>query len=157
MQDTEKTKKQLIQELVALRQRLAACEAFNRQHQQTADARPESEAHFAGDICLYRGITERKQMETALQEVVIHDTGHGIAPEHFPHIFDPFYTTRHLDGGTGLGLSITYGIITEHGGTVDIASQVGHGTTVTLRLPGAPAAGRAPVHSVRQRAIKLSL
>ena len=45
MQDTKKTKKQLIQELVALRQRLAAYEVFNRQHQQTADALPESEAH----------------------------------------------------------------------------------------------------------------
>ena len=99
----------------------------------------------------------RTQVVAEQPEVVIHDTGHGIAPEHLPHIFDPFYTTRHLDGGTGFGLSLTYGIITEHGGTVDIASQVGHGTTVTLRLPWAPAAGGAPVHSVRQRAIKPSL
>ena len=80
-----------------------------------------------------------------------------LLPKHLPHIFDPFYTTRHLDGGTGRGFSRTYGIITEHGSTVDIASQVGHGTTVTLRLPGAPAAGGAPMHSVRQRAIKPSL
>ena len=77
-------------------------------------------------------------------EVVIHDTGRGIAPEHLSHIFDPFYTTRHRDGGTGLGLSLTHGIITEHGGTVDITSQVGHGTTVTLRLPVAPGAGGPP-------------
>jgi hypothetical protein len=80
MQDTKKTKKQLIQELVALRQQLAACEAFHRQHQQTADALPESEAHFAGDIGSCIDITERKQMEAALREMVIHDTGHGIAP-----------------------------------------------------------------------------
>src|SRR5262249_81526 len=79
-------------------------------------------------------------------EVVINDTGGGIAPEHLPHIFDPFYTTRYREGGTGLGLSITYGIITEHGGTVDITSQVGHGTTVTLRLPVALATcGLPPV------------
>lgn len=68
MQDTKKTKKQLIQELVALLQRLAACEAFNRQHQQTADALPESEAHFASDIGSCIDITERKQMEEALRE-----------------------------------------------------------------------------------------
>jgi signal transduction histidine kinase len=73
-------------------------------------------------------------------EVVIHDTGRGIASEHLPYIFDLFYTTRNLDGGT-----------------VDIASQVGHGTPATLRLPGAPAAGGVPMHSVRQRAIKPSL
>jgi signal transduction histidine kinase len=58
-------------------------------------------------------------------------TGRGIAPEHLPRIFDLFSTTRHLDGGT-----------------VDTASQVGHGTTVILRLPWAPAARGAPVHSV---------
>jgi PAS domain S-box-containing protein len=89
-------------------------------------------------------VTIRTQVVAGQPEVVIHDTGRGIAPEHLQHIFDPFYTTRHLDGGTGLGLSLTHGIITEHGGTVDITSQVGHGTTVTLRLPVAPASGGSP-------------
>jgi signal transduction histidine kinase len=89
-------------------------------------------------------VTIRTQVVAGQPEVVIHDTGQGIAPEHLQHIFDPFYTTRHRDGGTGLGLSLTHGIITEHGGTVDITSQVGHGTTVTLRLPVAPAAGGSP-------------
>jgi polar amino acid transport system substrate-binding protein len=89
-------------------------------------------------------ITIRTQVVAGQPEVVIHDTGRGIAPEHLPHIFDPFYTTRYREGGTGLGLSITYGIITEHGGTVDITSQDGHGTTVTLRLPVALAACGLP-------------
>jgi signal transduction histidine kinase len=89
-------------------------------------------------------VTIRTQGVAGQPEVVIHDTGQGIAPEHLQHIFDPFYTTRHRDGGTGLGLSLTHGIITEHGGTVDITSQVGHGTTVTLRLPVALAAGGSP-------------
>jgi PAS domain S-box-containing protein len=89
-------------------------------------------------------VTIRTQVVAGQPEVVIHDTGQGIAPEHLQHIFDPFYTTRHRDGGTGLGLSLTHGIITEHGGTVDITSQVGHGTTVTLRLPVALAAGGSP-------------
>ena len=86
----------------------------------------------------------RTQVVAGQPEVVIHDTGRGIAHEHLPHIFDPFYTTRQLEGGTGLGLSLTHGIITEHGGTVDITSQVGHGTTVTLRLPVALAACGLP-------------
>jgi len=88
-------------------------------------------------------VTIRTQVVAGQPQVVIHDTGRGIAPEHLQHIFDPFYTTRHRDGGTGLGLSLTHGIITEHGGTVDITSQVGHGTTVTLRLPVA-AGGSSP-------------
>jgi two-component system sensor kinase FixL len=61
------------------------------------------------------------------------DTGPGIAPEDITKIFDPFYTTKRT--GTGLGLSVTYGIIREHGGTVDVASRPGAGTTFTVEFP----------------------
>jgi len=71
-------------------------------------------------------------------EVAIGDTGPGIAPEHLPHIFDPFFSTK--EKGTGLGLSVVYGIIQRHGGTVLVKSEVGKGTTFTIRLP----AVRAP-------------
>jgi two-component system, NtrC family, sensor kinase len=66
-------------------------------------------------------------------EVSFADTGPGIAPEHLSHILDPFFTTK--EKGTGLGLSVVYGIIDRHGGTVDITSEVGQGTTVIVRLP----------------------
>ncbi len=66
-------------------------------------------------------------------EVVIADTGPGIAPEHLSHILDPFFTTK--DKGTGLGLSVVYGLIDRHNGTLDIKSQLGQGTTVIVRLP----------------------
>jgi len=76
-------------------------------------------------------------------EVVIADTGPGIAPEHLSHILDPFFTTK--DKGTGLGLSVVYGLIDRHNGTLDIKSQVGQGTTVIVRLPVAtPSASPSP-------------
>ncbi|MDQ2996316.1 MAG: ATP-binding protein [Chloroflexota bacterium] len=65
--------------------------------------------------------------------VQIADTGVGIAPEHHAHLFEPFYTTKAQ--GTGLGLAISAHIITQHGGQIDVASQVGIGTTFTVRLP----------------------
>jgi PAS domain S-box-containing protein len=65
----------------------------------------------------------------------VSDTGPGIPPDEISKIFDPFYTTKRT--GTGLGLSVTYGIIQEHGGTVDVRSQVGVGTTFTLEFPAA--------------------
>jgi two-component system, NtrC family, sensor kinase len=66
-------------------------------------------------------------------EVSIADTGPGISPENMSHILDPFFTTK--EKGTGLGLSVVYGIIDRHGGTLDIRSEVGKGTTVLVRLP----------------------
>ncbi len=66
-------------------------------------------------------------------EAAITDTGPGISAEHLPHIFDPFFTTK--EKGTGLGLSVVYGIIQRHGGTVLVRSEVGKGSTFTIRLP----------------------
>jgi signal transduction histidine kinase len=63
------------------------------------------------------------------------DTGIGIAPENLERVFEPFFTTRAMDGGTGLGLSVTYGIVTDHGGLIDIESEVGKGSKFTVWLP----------------------
>ena len=65
----------------------------------------------------------------------ISDTGSGIEPENLLRLFDPFFTTKEIGSGTGLGLSICYGIIKQHHGTVEVASEVGKGTEVTIRLP----------------------
>lgn len=70
--------------------------------------------------------------------VVVADTGIGIAPEDLEHVFDPlFRSTRAQEyaTGTGLGLGIAREIVTAHGGTVTVTSELGEGTTVTLRLP----------------------
>lgn len=61
------------------------------------------------------------------------DTGRGIPPENLPKVFNPFFSTK--DKGSGLGLAMTKKILDELGGAVEIASEVGHGSTVTLVIP----------------------
>lgn len=68
-------------------------------------------------------------------EMVVEDHGIGIAEEHLPKVFDPFFTTKDVGQGTGLGLSITYGIIVEHGGWIDVMSEVGKGSRFAVYLP----------------------
>lgn len=67
--------------------------------------------------------------------VEVADTGQGIAPENLNRIYDPFFTTKGAKKGTGLGLSVTYGIVQEHGGTIEVDSQVGRGTRFALEFP----------------------
>lgn len=68
-------------------------------------------------------------------EIRVNDTGTGIPQENLRKIFDPFFTTKPPGKGTGLGLSICHGIIEKLGGSISVASQVGKGTTFTIRLP----------------------
>jgi signal transduction histidine kinase len=73
--------------------------------------------------------------------LALSDEGIGIPPEILPHIFEPFFTTKGVGEGTGLGLSVAHGIVQEHGGWIDVESQVGRGTTFSIYL--VPAEGRA--------------
>jgi PAS domain S-box-containing protein len=73
-------------------------------------------------------------------EVTIADTGTGILPEDVPRIFDPFFSTKGVGKGTGLGLAISRRILDDHHGTIQVASEVGRGTTFTIRLPAEGAA-----------------
>jgi two-component system sensor histidine kinase PilS (NtrC family) len=68
------------------------------------------------------------------------DTGRGMSPDQVEHLFEPFSSTT---GGTGLGLSIVYQIIRDHGGTINVRSLVGQGTTITVELPVAAQNGDA--------------
>ena len=70
----------------------------------------------------------------------ISDTGAGIPREALPHIFEPFYSTKHEESGVGLGLAVVYGIVHRHGGTIEVESEVGRGTAFHVRLPRAPKA-----------------
>lgn len=67
--------------------------------------------------------------------IQICDTGIGIQPDDLPHIFEPFYTTKHDGKGTGLGLAVVYGIIERHGGSVSVASVPQQGSAFTILLP----------------------
>jgi len=71
----------------------------------------------------------------------VQDNGTGIAPEHHERIFEPFFTTQGAGEGTGLGLSITEGIVRDHGGRIEVTSEVGHGSCFTLHLPRTQASG----------------
>ncbi len=66
--------------------------------------------------------------------VCIHDDGIGIPAADIPHLFEPFFTTKEVGNGTGLGLSVTWGIVREHGGWIDVASEPGRGTSFRLFL-----------------------
>lgn len=68
-------------------------------------------------------------------EILIHDTGRGMSPEVLSEIFTPFFTTKQLGKGTGMGLSIVYGVVKMHSGEISVTSDVGKGTTFTIRLP----------------------
>ncbi len=68
-------------------------------------------------------------------EFSVTDTGCGIPPENLEQIFDPFFTTKQEGTGTGLGLAVSYGVVSKHGGQINVSSEVGHGTTFTVRLP----------------------
>ena len=80
-------------------------------------------------------ITIRTYQEDQAVCVAITDTGHGMSPEVQARIFEPFYTTKEVGKGTGLGLSMTYNIVRKHGGDLLVDSQVGKGTTFTVRIP----------------------
>jgi two-component system NtrC family sensor kinase len=68
-------------------------------------------------------------------EVTVTDTGCGIKREHLDKIFEPFFTTKPVGKGTGLGLSVSYGIVQQHGGTLEVDSEPGKGTTFVVILP----------------------
>lgn len=72
--------------------------------------------------------------ETSIS-IEVADSGTGISSEHLARIYDPFFTTKAPKKGTGLGLSVTYGIVREHGGTIEVQSQLGQGTRFIIELP----------------------
>ncbi|NIM03370.1 GHKL domain-containing protein, partial [bacterium] len=78
-------------------------------------------------------ILARALANPEMVEIKVSDTGCGISPENLRKIFDFLFTTKLQ--GTGVGLSVVYNIIKKHNGTIDVESEVGKGTTFTIRLP----------------------
>ena len=80
-------------------------------------------------------ITVKTAMHKNTVQIDIQDNGSGIDPSHLDKLFDPFFTTKPVGEGTGLGLAISYGIIQDHDGEIEVNSELGVGTTFTIRLP----------------------
>jgi two-component system, NtrC family, sensor kinase len=83
----------------------------------------------------YGVITIRTGREGDWVWAEVADDGPGIKPEHLPRIFEPFFTTKPVGKGTGLGLSLSYGIVSQHGGRIEVDSTVGNGTRFRVWLP----------------------
>ncbi|WP_306598902.1 sensor histidine kinase [Geothrix sp. 21YS21S-2] len=82
--------------------------------------------------------------DDAFVELQVTDNGSGIAPEDLPHLFEPFFSTKG-NRGTGLGLAVTWGIVESHGGSIDVQTELGKGTTFSIRIPILnPEAGISP-------------
>jgi signal transduction histidine kinase len=79
--------------------------------------------------------TIKHHMDREGISISVRDTGVGIPHEDQARIFEPFYTTKGNQGGTGLGLSVTYGIVTDHGGQIEVASHPGAGAIFSVWLP----------------------
>ncbi len=92
-------------------------------------------AEYAMSKTEVRTLTVRALTGTEHVTLEIADTGIGMSPDVVKHVFEPFYTTKPVGVGTGLGLSVSYGIIQAHGGTIDVKSAPGAGTTFRIALP----------------------
>jgi PAS domain S-box-containing protein len=105
------------------------------------------------DACDEAGVvTVRTRPEDGGVRVEVSDTGCGIDPAVRDRIFDPFFTTKPVGQGTGLGLSISYGIVKDHGGSIEVESEPGRGARFVVRLPQRPPARQAarPVEAQAQ-------
>ena len=90
-----------------------------------------SEAIHENGIILIK--TSNPDDEHILLEIT--DNGAGIAPDDIPHIFEPFFSTKEKASGIGLGLAIVHGIIQNHNGKIDVNSEIGKGTTISIQVP----------------------
>jgi two-component system NtrC family sensor kinase len=96
----------------------------------------------------FRRLSIRSRTTAAGVELVVNDTGKGIAPENMSRVFDPFFTTKDVWSNIGLGLSVAYRIMKEHDGRIDVESAVGKGATFTVRLPAFdPKRARGPAQT----------
>ena len=85
--------------------------------------------------------TDQQSHEIDYIVISLRDTGEGISSEDIALLFEPFYTTKERGAGSGLGLFVSYLIIDQHGGTIDVESRLGVGTTFTIKLPTAATGG----------------
>lgn len=86
-----------------------------------------------GRLSIRTSLKARENRQWAVVDIA--DDGMGVPAADVGRIFEPFYTTRSDEGGTGLGLTVSYGIVTDHGGTIEVQSETGHGSVFSVWLP----------------------
>jgi CheY-like chemotaxis protein/anti-sigma regulatory factor (Ser/Thr protein kinase) len=89
----------------------------------------------ARNIQVRKGMLSDPDLAGDFVQIVIADTGEGIAPQNLEHVFEPFFTTKEASRASGLGLSQVHGFVKQLGGTVEISSTIAQGTSVALYLP----------------------
>jgi two-component system NtrC family sensor kinase len=99
------------------------------------------EAMAVGPASDPRELTVRLEGDPDEVRIAVSDTGVGIDPQALPHVFEPFFSTKHQEAGVGLGLAVVYGIVRRHGGTIGVDSKPTVGTTFRLSLPRRPRLG----------------
>ena len=85
-------------------------------------------------------VSIRAAADGARVRIEVSDTGCGMNPEVLKHAVDPFFSTKQVGSGAGLGLSMVDGFVTQSGGALQICSELGHGTTVSMWMPAKAAA-----------------
>ena len=120
---------------VAVRQELAPVPAVLARGAELREALSNLVLNAADAMPMGGSLSLRTASDGAWVVVQVADSGLGIPPDVRRRIFEPFFTTK--ETGTGLGLSIVSGIISSYGGTIDVESEPGVGTTFTIRLPAA--------------------
>jgi signal transduction histidine kinase len=138
--DAERLRQALVNVLLNARQAVAPAWAAAAGEPLAAAGSPEPPAGRARAEELAVRLATRRTGDDRVQ-IVVRDRGPGIAPEHLPHIFDPYFTTRRT--GTGIGLAIARNIVEGLGGTIAADSRPGAGTEMRIELPRVASPGEA--------------
>jgi signal transduction histidine kinase/GAF domain-containing protein len=112
---------------------LNAMDAMKTQGELSVTTEIRADEHWANPRTYANGESRGNGQTPEALLISIRDTGEGIRAEDIPHVFDPFFTTK--DYGTGLGLSVVHGIIQEHGGQIEVHSELQKGTVFHILLP----------------------